>query len=235
MGEDNCNNITYSVTDNPKFYIKDEYGNLKEFGKFASIDADLVTCGEGSNFFDDEEAKHIRTITSDYSTFKCDINNIDLSFIWGDSWVEYKKCVQVAELKQHLYLEKKNGNLLSAVVLEGLNRGLITVDEALYFVSNGWKRMHGFSATKYKSIGNGDRKNKKNYRGFSKRDIKQDIICNIFNQKLAYLCQYMYNNQTIIYKPDYLNDCVNMRNGNSNDMSFDDFSVGVVKGFEKLW
>ncbi len=217
MGEDNCNNITYSVTDNPKFYIKDEYGNLKEFGKFASIDADLVTCGEGSNFFDDEEAKHIRTITSDCSTFKCDINNIDLSFIWGDSWVEYKKCVQVAELKQHLYLEKKNGNLLSAVVLEGLNRRLITVDEALYFVSNGWKRMHGFPAIRYRGLGNRNKMRKK--------AVKQEIICDIYNKNLSYLCQFMYNNQTIIYKPDYLNDA----------MSFDDFCDGIIKGFNKLW
>lgn len=234
MGEDNCNNITYSVTDNPKFYIKDEYGNLKEFGKFASIDADLVTCGEGSNFFDDEEAKHIRTITSDCSTFKCDINNIDLSFIWGDSWVEHKKCVQVAELKQHLYLEKKNGNLLSAVVLEGLNRGLITVDEALYFVSNGWKRMHGFSATRFEGI---KKSKKKEYNDYPKKSVKQDMICNIFNQKLSYLCQFMYNNQIVIYKPDYLNDCVNMRNknDNDNDMTFDEFSDGIIKGFEKLW
>ena len=46
---DNC---FYTVTDNPKFYIKDEYGNLKEFGKFASADTDLITCGEGSNFFE---------------------------------------------------------------------------------------------------------------------------------------------------------------------------------------
>ena len=233
MGEDNCNNITYSVTDNPKFYIKDEYGNLKEFGKFASIDADLVTCGEGSNFFDDEEAKHIRTITSDCSTFKCDINNIDLSFIWGDSWAEHKKCVQIAELKQHLYLEKKNGNLLSAVVLEGLNRGLITVDEVLYFVSNGWKRMHGFPAIRYRGLNTINHKmykvNKKR-----KRDVKQEIICDIFNQKLSYLCQFMYNNQDIIYKPDYLNDYVNNTN-NMNNMTFDKFSDGVVKGFEKLW
>lgn len=234
MGEDNCNNITYSVTDNPKFYIKDEYGNLKEFGKFASIDADLVTCGEGSNFFDDEEAKHIRTITSDCSTFKCDINNIDLSFIWGDSWTEHKKCVQIAELKQHLYLEKKNGNLLSAVVLEGLNRGLITVDEALYFVSNGWKRMHGFSATRFEGI---KKSKKKEYNDYPKKSVKQDMICNIFNQKLSYLCQFMYNNQIVIYKPDYLNDCVNMRNknDNDNDMTFDEFSDGIIKGFEKLW
>ena len=234
MGEDNCNNITYSVTDNPKFYIKDEYGNLKEFGKFASIDADLVTCGEGSNFFDDEEAKHICTITSDCSTFKCDINNIDLSFIWGDSWAEHKKCVQVAELKQHLYLEKKNGNLLSAVVLEGLNRGLITVDEALYFVSNGWKRMHGFSATRFEGI---KKSKKKKYNDYPKKSVKQDMICNIFNQKLSYLCQFMYNNQIVIYKPDYLNDCVNMRNknDNDNDMTFDEFSDGIIKGFEKLW
>lgn len=234
MGEDNCNNITYSVTDNPKFYIKDEYGNLKEFGKFASIDADLVTCGEGSNFFDDEEAKHIRTITSDCSTFKCDINNIDLSFIWDDSWAEHKKCVQIAELKQHLYLEKKNGNLLSAVVLEGLNRGLITVDEALYFVSNGWKRMHGFSATRFEGI---KKSKKKEYNDYPKKSVKQDMICNIFNQKLSYLCQFMYNNQIVIYKPDYLNDCVNMRNknDNDNDMTFDEFSDGIIKGFEKLW
>ena len=54
MGEDN--NCSYSVADNPKFYIKDEYGNLKEFGKFASIDPDLFRCGEGSNFFENEEA-----------------------------------------------------------------------------------------------------------------------------------------------------------------------------------
>ena len=29
---------SYVTTDNPKFYIKDEYGNMKEFGKFASAD-----------------------------------------------------------------------------------------------------------------------------------------------------------------------------------------------------
>ena len=159
MGEDNCNNITYSVIDNPKFYIKDEYGNLKEFGKFASIDTDLVSGGEGSDFFENEEAKHIRTITNNPVTFKCNIDNVDLSFIWGTCWAEHKRSIQIAELKQHLYLEKKNGNLLSAVVLEGLNRGLITVEEALYFVSNGWKRMHGFPATRYKSIKKIKRKN----------------------------------------------------------------------------
>ena len=34
MGEDN--NYSYSVTSDPKFYIKDKYGNLKEFGKLVS-------------------------------------------------------------------------------------------------------------------------------------------------------------------------------------------------------
>ena len=42
---------SYVTTDNPKFYIKDEYGNMKEFGKFASADTDLIAYGEGSNFF----------------------------------------------------------------------------------------------------------------------------------------------------------------------------------------
>ena len=45
---------SYVTADNPKFYIKDEYGNMKEFGKFASADTDLITCSEGSNFFEDE-------------------------------------------------------------------------------------------------------------------------------------------------------------------------------------
>ena len=51
-------------------------------------------------------------------------------------------------------MEAKNGNLLSNVVLEGLNRGLITVEESLYFVSNGWKRMHGFPVTRYRGLVN---------------------------------------------------------------------------------
>ena len=88
---------SYVTTDNPKFYIKDEYGNLKEFGKFASADTDLITCGEGSNFFEDEKAKHIRTITSNPTTFNCSLDNVDLSFIWDD-----KKSIQIAELKYHL-------------------------------------------------------------------------------------------------------------------------------------
>lgn len=81
----------YTATDNPKFYIKDEYGNLKEFGKFTNIDTDLITCGEGSNFFEDENTKHIKTITNSPATFNCDIDNIDLSFIWGNNWAEHKK------------------------------------------------------------------------------------------------------------------------------------------------
>ena len=117
---------SYVTTDNPKFYIKDEYGNMKEFGKFASADTDLITCGEGSNFFEDENAKHIRTITNNPATFNCSLANVDLSFIWSD-----KKSIQIAELKYHLSMEAKNGNLLSNVVLEGLNRGLITVEESL--------------------------------------------------------------------------------------------------------
>lgn len=215
MGEDN--NCSYSVADNSKFYIKDEYGNLKEFGKFASIDPDLFRCGEGSNFFENEEAKHIRTITNNHATFSCNIDNIDLSFIWGN-----RKSIQIAELKYHLSMEAKNGNLLSNLILEGLNRGLITVEESLYFVSNGWKRMHGFPVTRFASI---KKSKKKEYKGYPKSAVRQDIICSIFNQKLSYLCQYMYNNNTIIYKPDYLNE----------DIGFDDFSDGVIKGFEKLW
>ena len=211
---DNC---FYTVTDNPKFYIKDEYGNLKEFGKFASADTDLITCGEGSNFFEDEEAKYIRTITNNPATFRCDIDNVDLKFIWGNSRAEHKKSIQIAELKYHLSMEAKNGNLLSNVVLEGLNRGLITVEESLYFVSNGWKRMHGFPVTRYRRLGN---RNK-----MPKKAVKQDIICDIYNKNLSYLCQFMYNNQTIIYKPDYLNDAV----------SFNDFYDGVIKGFNKIW
>lgn len=225
MGENN--NCSYYTTDNPKFYIKDEYGNLKEFGKFASVDADLLKSGESSNFFDNEdneEAKHIRTITNNLATFSCNIDNGDLSFIWGNIWAEHKKCVQIAELKQHLYLEKKNGNLLSAVVLEGLNRNMITVEESLYFVSNGWKRMHGFPVTRYRGLGICNK--------MCKKTVKQEIICDIFNKRLSYLCQFMYNNQSIIYKPDYLNDCVNNTN---NDMTFVDFSDGVIKGFNKLW
>ena len=103
---------SYVTTDNPKFYIKDEYGNMKEFGKFASADTDLIAYGEGSNFFEDENAKHIRTITSNPTTFNCSLDNVDLSFIWGD-----KKSIQIAELKYHLSMEAKNGNLLSNVVL----------------------------------------------------------------------------------------------------------------------
>ena len=208
---------SYMTTDNPKFYIKDEYGNMKEFGKFASVDPDLFRCGEGSNFFEDEKAKHIRTITNNPATFRCDIDNVDLKFIWGNSWAEHKKSIQIAELKYHLSMEAKNGNLLSNVVLEGLNRGLISVEESLYFVSNGWKRMHGFPVTRYRGLGN---RNK-----MPKKAVKQDIICDIYNKNLSYLCQFMYNNQTIIYKPDYLNDAV----------SFNDFYDGVIKGFNKLW
>ena len=210
MGEDN--NCSYSVADNPKFYIKDEYGNMKEFGKFASADTDLFRCGEGSNFFENEEAKHIRTITNNPATFSCNIDNIDLSFIWGN-----RKSIQIAELKYHLSMEAKNGNLLSNVVLEGLNRGLITVEESLYFVSNGWKRLHGFPVTRYRGLGNLNKMRKK--------AVKQEIICDIYNKNLSYLCQFMYNNQTIIYKPDYLNDAI----------SFNDFCAGVIKGFNKLW
>ena len=210
---DNC---FYTVTDNPKFYIKDEYGNLKEFGKFASADTDLIAYGEGSNFFEDEKAKHIRTITSNPTTFNCSLDNVDLSFIWGNSWAEHKKSIQIAELKYHLSMEAKNGNLLSNVVLEGLNRGLITVEESLYFVSNNWKRLHGFPVTRYRGIGICNKMRKKAF--------KQEIICDIYNKNLNYLCQFMYNNQTIIYKPDYLND----------DIGFDDFCDGVIKGFSKL-
>ena len=206
---DNC---FYTVTDNPKFYIKDEYGNLKEFGKFASADTDLITCGEGSNFFEDEKAKHIRTITSNPTTFNYSLANVDLSFIWGN-----KKSIQIAELKYHLSMEAKNGNLLSNVVLEGLNRGLISVDEALYFVSNNWKRLHGFPVTRYRGLGIQNKMRKK--------VVKQEIICDIFNKKLGYLCQFMYNYQTINYKPDYLNDAV----------SFNDFYNDVIKGFNKIW
>lgn len=206
---DNC---FYTVTDNLKFYIKDEYGNLKEFGKFASANTDLITCGEGSNFFEDEKAKHIRTITSNPTTFNYSLANVDLSFIWGN-----KKSIQIAELKYHLSMEAKNGNLLSNVVLEGLNRGLISVDEALYFVSNNWKRLHGFPVTRYRGLGNRNKMRKK--------AVKQEIICDIYNKNLNYLCQFMYNNQTIIYKPDYLND----------DIGFDDFCAGVLKGFNKIW
>ena len=114
-------------------------------------------------------------------------------------------------------MEAKNGNLLSNVVLEGLNRGLISVDEALHFVSNNWKRLHGFPVTRYRGLGIQNKMRKK--------VVKQEIICDIFNKKLGYLCQFMYNYQTIIYKPDYLNDTV----------SFNDFYDGVIKGFNKLW
>ena len=216
---DNC---FYTVTDNPKFYIKDEYGNLKEFGKFASADTDLITCGEGLNFFDEIKplefvppeklTNTIRIIKNDTAIFNCDIDNVDLSFIWGN-----KKSIQIAELKYHLSMEAKNGNLLSNVVLEGLNRGLISVDEALYFVSNNWKRLHGFPVTRYRGLGICNKMRKK--------VVKQEIICDIFNKKLGYLCQFMYNYQTIIYKPDYLNDAV----------SFNDFYNDVIKGFNKIW
>lgn len=210
MGEDN--NCSYSVADTPKFYIRDEYGNMKEFGKFASVDPDLFRCGEGSNFFENEEAKHIRTITNNPATFNCNLDNVDLSFIWGN-----RRSIQIAELKYHLSMEAKNGNMLSNVVLEGLNRGLITVEESLHFVSNGWKRMHGFPVTRYRGLGNRNKMRKK--------AVKQEIICDIYNKNLSYLCQFMYNNQTIIYKPDYLND----------DIGFDDFCDGVIKGFNKIW
>ena len=223
MGEDN--NCSYSVADNPKFYIKDEYGNLKEFGEFASVDPDLFRCGEGSNFFDEIKpiepielippeklTNTIRIIKNDTATFNCSLDNVDLSFIWGN-----KKSIQIAELKYHLSMEAKNGNVLSNVVLEGLNRGLITVEESLHFVSNGWKRMHGFPVTRYRGLGNRNKMRKK--------AVKQEIICDIYNKNLSYLCQFMYNNQTISYKPDYLNDA----------MSFDDFCDGIIKGFNKLW
>ncbi len=226
MGEDN--NCSYSVTSDPKFYIKDEYGNLKEFGKFASVDTDLFRCGEGSNFFDEIKpieyiepielippeklTNTIRVIKNDTATFSCNIDNIDLSFIWGN-----RKSIQIAELKYHLSMEAKNGNLLSNLILEGLNRGLITVEESLYFVSNGWKRMHGFPVTRYRGLGNRNKMRKK--------AVKQEIICDIYNKNLSYLCQFMYNNQTIIYKPDYLNDAV----------SFENFCAGIIKGFNKLW
>lgn len=216
---DNC---FYTVTDNPKFYIKDEYGNLKEFGKFASADTDLITWGEGSNFFDEIKplefvppeklTNTIRIIKNDTETFNCSLYNVDLSFIWGN-----KKSIQIAELKYHLSMEAKNGNLLSNVVLEGLNRWLISVDEALYFVSNNWKRLHGFPVTRYRGLGIQNKMRKK--------VVKQEIICDIFNKKLGYLCQFMYNYQTIIYKPNYLNDAV----------SFNDFCDGVIKGFNELW
>lgn len=204
---------SYVTTDNPKFYIKDEYGNMEELGKFASVDANLIACGEVNDFFENEEAKHIRTITNNPATFSCSLDNVDLSFIW----VGHKKSIQIAELKYHLSMEAKNGNVLSNVVLEGLNRGLITVEESLYFVSNGWKRMHGFPVTRYRGLGICNKMRKK--------AVKQEIICDLYNKNLNYLCQFVYNNQTIIYKPDYLND----------DIGFDDFCAGVINGFNKLW
>lgn len=225
MGEDN--NCSYSVTSDPKFYIRDEYGNIKEFGKFASVDPDLFKCGEGSNFFDEIKpielippeklTNTVRVITNNPVTLNCSLGSVDLSFIWRNSWAEHKRSIQVAELKYHLSMEAKNGNVLSDVVLEGLNRGLITVEESLYFVSNGWKRMHGFPVTRYRGLGNRNKMRKK--------AVKQEIICDIYNKNLSYLCQFMYNNQAIIYKPDYLNDAV----------SFEDFCEGVIKGFNKLW
>ena len=201
---------------------------MKEFGKFASADTDLFRCGEGSNFFDEIKpieyiepielippeklTNTIRVIKNDTATFSCNIDNIDLSFIWGN-----RKSIQIAELKYHLSTEAKNGNMLSNVVLEGLNRGLITVEESLYFVSNGWKRMHGFPVTIYRGLGN--------FNKMRKKAVKQEIICDIYNKNLSYLCQFMYSHQTIIYKPDYLNDAI----------SFNDFCAGVIKGFNKLW
>ena len=107
--------------------------------------------------------------------------------------------------------------MLSNVVFEGLNRNMISVEESLYFVSNNWKRKHGFPATRYKGLGVCNKMRKK--------IVKQEIICDIFNKKLGYLCQFMYNNQTIIYKPDYLNDTVD----------FNDFCDDVIEGFNKLW
>lgn len=194
----------YITTEEPKFYIVDKYGNTEEFGKFKSVDTDLVKGGEGKSCLGEVET--IRTIKNNTATFNCNLNNVDLGVILGDELGEYKKRVRNAELRHHLLMEAKNGNMLSNVVLEGLNRGMISVDEALYFVSNGWKRMHGFGVTRYRRLGkvkhrvdNGNKVSKVSKVSKKRsKGIKQEIICDIFNRNLRYLCWIMYDGKDLV-------------------------------------
>lgn len=75
----------------------------------------------------------------------------------------------------------KERNFLSGVVLEGLIKELISVDEALLFIDNNWKRMHGFKCTRW---GTGKGK---------KKDIKRERLNWIYKQKLDYLGLMMLN------------------------------------------
>lgn len=108
-----------------------------------------------------------------------ELKNCDFSFVRNEN---EKRDLRVSELKMKLWYDWIKGrNFLSGVVLEGLIRELISVDEALLFVDNNWKRMRGFKCTRW-----GTEKGKK-------KDIKRDRLNWICKQKLGYLGLMMLN------------------------------------------
>lgn len=124
------------------------------------------------------EAKFKKILMKEtFCSFK--LKNYDFSFIWNENG---KRDLRVSELKMKLWNDWiRERNFLSGVVLEGLIRELISIDEALLFVDNNWKRMHGFKSTRWSS------------RGKKKMDIKRNRLDWVYKQKLGHLGLMMLN------------------------------------------
>lgn len=148
---------------------------MSESGTLRGIkkdDGSVVDIGSGY-----ERGEKFEKVLKKETVCTFEVKDCDFNFIWKG-----KKDLMVTELKMKLWNDWiRERNFLSSVALEGLIRELISVDEALLFVDNNWKRMHGFKSTRWSS------------RGKKKMDIKRNRLDWVYKQKLGYLGLMMLN------------------------------------------
>lgn len=90
----------------------------------------------------------------------------------------------------YFYGKSQHYSILSNVIMEALNRKAISVDEALVFVDNNWKKLHGMNVKRYSVKDR--RKNKNKWNKFFKENLKNKEMFEIYESKLKNVVRDMY-------------------------------------------
>lgn len=95
-----------------------------------------------------------------------------------------------SQVWDYFYRKSQHATILNNVILEALNRKVISVDEALVFVDNNWKKLHGMNVKRYSVKDR--RKNKNNWNKFFEENLKNKEMFEIYESKLKNVVKDMY-------------------------------------------
>lgn len=95
-----------------------------------------------------------------------------------------------SQVWDYFYEKSHHYSILSNVIMEALNRKAISVDEALVFVDNNWKKLHGINVKRYSVKDR--RKNKNKWNKIFKENLKYKEMFEIYESKLKNVGRDMY-------------------------------------------